>query len=242
VRADLNGLTDEEKPKILENVRETLLTRVGSISSERPSARSAGADELVLRIPGAMDVDLARSLVETRGKFSFHVVDKAGLAAVKAYMADGKRVIDDAGNAIDTAVVPDFPKGSSIYGVYDLDEYGLEKLAGVAVVLDQPTLVGTAIKSVLVSHDPVTGRPVVNFNLTSEGGEAFYRLTSANIGRSLAVVLDNRVSAQATIQEPIRDQVTVRGFSAREAQNLALVLKTGSLPVRLEVISQKVFE
>jgi preprotein translocase subunit SecD len=242
VRADVEGLTEEEKPGVLENVREILLIRMGSISSERPSVFSSGADEMVLRIPGAMDADLARSLVETRGRLSFQLVDKAGLAAVQAYMATGKRVIDEAGNATDTAAVPDFPKGSSVYGVYGLDEYGLEKIAGVAVVLDRPIVEGTAIKSALMKSDPVTRLPVVNFTLTPEGGEAFYRLTSANVGRPLAVVLDNRVRASATIEEPIRDQVAVRGFSAREAQSLALVLKTGSLPIRLEVISQHVLK
>ena len=107
VRADLEGLTEEQKQGILENVREILLARLGSISSERPSVLSKDSDGMVLRIPGTTDVDLARSLVEMRG---------------------------------------------------------------------------------------------------------------------------------------IRDQVSVRGFSEREARSLALVLKTGSLPVRLEVVSQQLLK
>ena len=242
VRAHLEALTEDEKPGTLENAREILLARLGSISSERPSVLSKSSDGMVLRIPGTMDVELARSLVEMRGKLSFQLVDTDGLAAVKAYVANGKSVLDQAGNAIDTALVPGFPEGSSIYGVNGLDEYGLEKIVGYAVVRDQPALDGSAIKSAEMGHDPITKRPVVNFTLTPAGGEVFYRLTSANIGRLLAVVLDNRVRASAKIEEPIRDQVSVSGFSEREARSLALALKTGSLPVRLEVVSQQVLK
>ena len=52
-----------------------------------------------------------------------------------------------------------------------------------------------------MSRDNLTGQPVVNFLLTSEGGEIFYKLTSANVGKVLAVALDNKVKAQATIQD-----------------------------------------
>ncbi len=55
----------------------------------------------------------------------------------------------------------------------------------------------------------------------------------------LAVALDNKVKAQATIQEPIRDQVRVSGFKLDEANDLALTLRTGSLPVPLEITSQQ---
>ena len=90
-----------------------------------------------------------------------------------------------------------------------------------------------------MGRDPVTGEPTVNFILTGAGGETFYKLTSANVGKVLAVALDNKVKAQATIQEPIRDQVRVSGFKIDEAQDLALVLRTGSLPVPLEITSQQ---
>jgi len=248
VRADFSGLenstsmtlTDSQKAQILGTVREILLRRANELPYGTPTARPLGPDQLVLRIPGTRDIDRARSIVETRGQLSFQLVDDAGLAAIRSYMAGGQQVIDAAGNAIDPASVPNFPKGSSsIRGVYSLDEYGLEKLSGTTAVLDQPALEGRAIRSASVAHDPATREPVVNFVLTSSGGEVFYRLTSTNVGKNLAVILDGRVRASAKIREPIRDQVRVNGFSELEMQNLALVLKTGSLPVRLEVVSQQ---
>ena len=55
----------------------------------------------------------------------------------------------------------------------------------------------------------------------------------------MAVVLDDRVKAAATISEPIRNQVQVTGFTQNEAEDLALVLETGALPVPLEILSQQ---
>ena len=129
-----------------------------------------------------------------------------------------------------------------IRGVFKRDEHGLERYKGYAVVLEQPGLDGTAIRDAAVSRNNLTGEPVVNFRLTAEGGEAFYRLTSASIGKVLAILYDDRIKAQATIKSAIRDMVQVEGFSADEARELALLLKIGSLPVRLEVIEEQVLE
>jgi len=107
------------------------------------------------------------------------------------------------------------------------------------VLKEEVGLYGTFIRDAQVSRDPLSSQPVVNFVLTSEGGEIFYKLTSANVGKVLAVVLDNKIKAQATIRTSIRDQVQVEGFNAEEAQDLALVLRTGSLPVPLTIISQQ---
>lgn len=241
VRADFASQPEESRPQILETVRGILIARARSISSDTLSIYQTGPEELTVRIPGARDADLARSIIETRGVVVFRVVDGAGLSAVKAYAASGNKVFGALGDAVDTSLVPGFPKGSSILGVYDVDEYGLEKLAGFTVVHDEIGLNGTAIQEVEVNWDPVTGEPVVNFRLTPEGGEAFYKLTSSNVGQALAVVLDDHVKASAVIREPIRDQVRLAGFTEPEAQNLALVLRSGSLPIRLEIVSQHFF-
>jgi preprotein translocase subunit SecD len=90
-----------------------------------------------------------------------------------------------------------------------------------------------------VSSDPITGKAVVNFFLTGEGGDIFYKFTSENVNKALAVVLGDKVKAQARISEAIRDAVRVTGFSREEANDLALVLRTGALPVPLEIINQE---
>jgi len=75
--------------------------------------------------------------------------------------------------------------------------------------------------------------------LDKEGGDIFYELTSANVGKTMAVVLDDRVKSYARIQEPIRESVRITGFSAEEAEALALLLRTAALPISLSVVSQQ---
>ena len=122
-------------------------------------------------------------------------------------------LLDAAGNVKDTGVLSVIPTGDVLRGVFDKDSYGLDQLKGFTVLHEEVGLNGTEIKGAQVSRDPITGQPTVIFNLTPPGGETFYKLTSANVGKLLAVALDDKVKAQATIEEPIRDQVSVAGSS-----------------------------
>ena len=107
------------------------------------------------------------------------------------------------------------------------------------MINDEIGLEGAYIQQAQVSRNPITQQPTVIFNLTGEGGDIFFKLTSENVGNVMAVVLDDRVKAAATISEPIRNQVQVTGFTQSEAEDLALVLETGALPVPLEILSQQ---
>jgi preprotein translocase subunit SecD len=101
---------------------------------------------------------------------------------------------------------------------------------------------GYHIRSALVerSQDPaMAGRPEVTFILSPEGGDIFWQLTSANVHRPMAIVLDDRVRSQATIQTAIRERVRLTGFGLEEANNIAMMLRTAGLPVTLEVASQQ---
>jgi preprotein translocase subunit SecD len=91
------------------------------------------------------------------------------------------------------------------------------------------------------SHD-VNGRPDVNFTLTRDGAARFGRVTSANVGKLLAVVLDNRVYEAATIQSQITDRGEITGgaFTPQRVQDLALVLRSGALPASITYLSEQV--
>jgi len=89
------------------------------------------------------------------------------------------------------------------------------------------------------SHDE-SGRPDVNFNLTRDGAARFGRVTSANVGKLLAVVLDNRVYEAATIQQEITDRGRITGgFTPQKVQDLALVLRSGALPATINYLSEE---
>src|SRR6202035_3279233 len=96
----------------------------------------------------------------------------------------------------------------------------------------------------LRTAEPTTdenGQPAVRFILTSEGGRKFKSFTSAHIGDSLAVVLDNKVREVASIKEPIRDQGSISGgrMSEQQAKDLSMVLRSGALPASIKYLQEE---
>src|SRR5689334_14378129 len=85
------------------------------------------------------------------------------------------------------------------------------------------------------------GAPGVSFTLTGRGGAIFSDITGANVGRRLAIVLDNRVQSAPNIHERIpRGQGSITGnFTEEEAQNLSIVLRSGALPAPVNVVDER---
>jgi preprotein translocase subunit SecD len=114
---------------------------------------------------------------------------------------------------------------------------------------------GEGVSYYLVSRVPVvTGRDLRNaragqdefrkfetsFTLTQDGGQRFERFTEANIGNRLAVVLDNQIRSVATIQARISDSGRITNVgSEQEASDLALVLRSGSLPASIVYLEER---
>jgi len=248
IRADFAALektagttyTAAQKEDKMVTALEVLRNRIDQFGLTEPSIRRQGADQVIVEIPGTADPEAVRRFIMGKGLLTFHIADTDALQKVREYQAQTPSVLlDAAGNVKDTNVLSVLPKGTVLRGVYQKDAYGLDELKGYTVLQEEVGLSGAEVRDAQVARDPVTGEPTVNFILTAQGGEIFYKLTSANVNKVLAVALDNKVKAQATISEAIRDQVRVSGFKEEEARDLALVLRTGSLPVPLEIISQQ---
>jgi preprotein translocase subunit SecD len=248
IRADFAALekssgttyTDLQKEDKMVTALEVLRNRIDQFGLTEPSIRRQGSDQVIVEIPGTADPEAVRRFIMGKGLLSFHIADTDALQKVREYQAANPSVLlDAAGNVRDANVLSVLPKGTVLRGVYQKDAYGLDELKGYTVLQEEVGLSGAEVRDAQVARDPVTGEPTVNFILTAQGGEIFYKLTSANVNKVLAVALDNKVKAQATISEAIRDQVRVSGFKEEEARDLALVLRTGSLPVPLEIISQQ---
>ena len=108
----------------------------------------------------------------------------------------------------------------------------------------EPLMQGKEVQSAQMRLDldqQRPGAPGVSFTLTSRGGAMFADITGANTGRQLAIVLDNRVQSAPNIQERIpRGQGSITGsFTEEEAQNLAIVLRSGALPAPIKFIEER---
>ncbi|MDR2633375.1 MAG: protein translocase subunit SecD [Treponema sp.] len=231
------NLTDEDREDAINRALEVLNSRIDRFGLTEPVIRRQGADRIYVEIPGTADPERINSIIMGKGGLAFHLVDTEAAATFNTYYtAHPTTTFDSLGNLLDPTIVP---SDVHILGVYTKDRYGLDEFTGYTAVKKEVGLDGNHIKSALVERNNLDGKPEVTFMLDAEGGELFYKLTSANVGKPLAIVLDDRVKSQATIQTAIRDAVRLTGFSADEANNIALTLRTAALPVELEVVNQQ---
>jgi preprotein translocase subunit SecD len=164
-------------------------------------------------------------------------VDDEATTRLNEYLTTNPAAIDADLKVEDPSIVP---AGYVVRKFYKKDKYGLDEWTGrYLVITEQPGLDGNTIQRAERTNDPITGEPNIIFVLDNEGGEIFYALTSANVGKTLAVVLDDRIKAGARISEAIRESVRMTGFSVEESANLALILRSAALPVELIVESQQ---
>jgi preprotein translocase subunit SecD len=238
------SLTEADRQEAVNRALEVLNNRIDRFGLTEPVIRRQGQDQIYVEIPGTADPERINSIIMGRGGLAFHMVDDEATAAFNTYYnSHPADTFDGGGNLLDPTIVP---ADVIIRGVYIKDRYGLDEqdrnTAGnlrYVAIKKEVGLDGNHIQRAEVGRNSVDGQPEVSFILDSEGGDIFYRLTSANVEKSLAIVLDDRVKSQATIRGPIRDAVRLTGFSAEEANNIALTLRTAALPVELEVVNQQ---
>jgi preprotein translocase subunit SecD len=231
-------LTQAEREDAMVRAVEVLNNRIDQFGLTEPVIRRQGADQIYVEIPGTADPERINSIIMGKGNLGFYIVDSEASSALDAYLATNPLGVDE--RTMTVAQPGIIPEGKVIRKVYTKDSYGLDEFTGKYLVLEgKPGLDGSHVQSATVSSDPITGQPETNFVLDKEGGELFFGLTNANVGKSLAVVLDDRIKSYARIQEPIRESVRISGFGAEEAQNLATLLRTAALPLSLTVANQQ---
>jgi SecD/SecF fusion protein len=117
-------------------------------------------------------------------------------------------------------------------GALPSERYQLEK---------RIALKGEHVSDARLGFDQNTGEPLVTFRLDRDGARMFGDMTQANIGRPLAIVLDDRVITAPVIRGAITGgSGEISGsFTTAEAHDLALLLRAGALPAPLEVIEER---
>jgi protein-export membrane protein SecD len=109
------------------------------------------------------------------------------------------------------------------------------------VVKDQVLVSGENLVDAQPGFDQRTGEPVVTFRFDAAGAKRFGRVTQENVGLPFAIILDNKVVSAPVIREPIlggTGQIS-GNFSVQEANDLAVLLRSGALPAKLTVIEER---
>jgi preprotein translocase subunit SecD len=110
------------------------------------------------------------------------------------------------------------------------------------VLESDPILTGDLLQDAgPAARDPQFNQPYVPFETTRRGSRVFQRGTAPNVGRYMAIVLDGRVQSAPVIRQTLsrRAQIEMGGGSSfQEAQDLALVLRAGALPMPIKVVEE----
>ncbi len=241
-KEDGYALTEADKLIALNGVLETIQQRIDQFGVAEAVIRREGEDRIIIELPGAADPERIRSVIMGRGSLNFHIVDDEKFAIFTEYAENnpGPYLLDDDETIIEEELKVLLGDDVILRKYYEKDIFGIDQFQGYTVLNKEPGLEGERIVDASKSYNPTGTKSGVNFRLDSEGTNIFAELTTENVGNRLAVMLDNKVKAQARISEAIPGgSVRVSGFSAEEVIDLVSLLKTGSLPVELDIISQE---
>jgi preprotein translocase subunit SecD len=187
----------------------------------------AGSDRLKLRVSGANDFERVKAVLLAEGKLELRpVVSASAPAPLTTYP---------------TREAAEKAAGSN----YDVVPFEEERAALVFLTVErEPVVTGLDLRSADASS--VTGGEhdyQINFTLRPEGAQRFGAWTSANYGHYLAIMLNGKVRSAPYIKGQIFDNGQINGtFTRRQAEDTALTLKSGSLPVHLDVLEEGTYE
>ena len=102
-------------------------------------------------------------------------------------------------------------------------------------------LTGRQLKNAIEGKNPQSGQAEVNLEFEPDGAKTFAAVTAANVGKRIAIVLDGKVLQAPSIREPIPNgQAQISPYeSLEEAHNIAILLRSGSLPIKLDVMEKR---
>ena len=225
------------KPNVQRQLREeavvqaqqTIERRVNELGLTEPSITRTGGqdgDRIQVQLPGMDDVNRAKTIIGSPGLLELKLVEQGPFptqdAALQAYnnaLPPDLAVVPGTSDPASTGGVP----GSTVY-------YVLRRVAPIT---------GRDLRSARQSLDQ-NNQPAVSFTLSNDGARRMGTLTETNIGRFLAIVLDNKVFSAPRIDGRITDNGQIYGsFTSQEANDLALVLRSGALPAELEYRSEQ---
>jgi preprotein translocase subunit SecD len=201
---------------------ETIRRRIDSLGVTEPTIAEYGQGdfELVVQLPGVDDPTRVKDIIQSTALLELKIVQDGPFSSREAALAAHGGVLPP-----DAELVPG-----------KMGENGQETFYLVNRVA---AVTGRDLSGAEPSHG-ADGRPTVNFTLTRDGAARFSRVTGANVGKLLAIVLDNRVYDAPVIKSQISDRGEIEGpFSPQQVADLALVLRSGALPASIKYLSEQ---
>lgn len=206
--------TDMRESAVQQNIT-TLRNRVNELGVAEPIIQKAGADRVIVQLPGVQDTAKAKDIL-------------GRTATLEIRMVDDERDLDAA------------LRGQVPFGLELFEERG----GGPLLVRKQVLLTGDRITDAQPGFD-MDNQPAVHIRLDNSGARIFKQLTRENVGKRMAILLIEKNHAEVVTAPVIREEigggrVQISGsMNSMEAKDIALLLRSGALAAPMEIIEER---
>ena len=207
-------LSDEEKlasdDRTVRQSLEIIRRRIDEVGTREPTIQRQGSDRILIQVPGIGSAAELKSIIGTTAQLTFNPVVGRGSDA-------------EANPGVGNKVIPSIDEPGTYYTIEAAAVVTGEELVDAQPAFDQ------------------NGRPAVNFRFNTAGARKFGDYTAANIGAPFAIVLDDEVISAPVIQShiPGGSGIITGNFSVEESTHLAVLLRAGALPAKLEFLEER---
>ncbi|MCL4247619.1 MAG: protein translocase subunit SecD [Anaerolineae bacterium] len=204
--------------------------RVNALGVNEPAIQVQGSNRILVELPGISDPQQAIDTIRQTALLEF--VNFSGLTGAEVLDLEGKKILTTEQLRIQEA--------RRLEGDAATTDEGPAPLVNPRTGLPFETVMtGAGLQAASAALEP-SGRWVIVFETTSDGAQIFGDYTQANVGSPMAIVLDGVVLSAPNIQSRIDTNGQITGnFDQESAQQLALQLRSGALPIPLRVESSE---
>ncbi len=206
---------DNAVKSAMEVATEVIRKRIDEMGTREPTIQQQGGNRIVVQVPGLQNPKALKDLLGQTAKLEFKLVDTS---ANPSEVAQGRA-----------------PVGSEVLP-YPNNPSGIPAIA----VKRQVMVSGEDLTDATQGYDQ-SNQAIVNIRFNGSGGRKFGQVTSQNVNRPFAIILDGTVLSAPNINEPILGgSAQISGsFTVESANQLAIALRSGKLPVALTVVEER---
>lgn len=200
---------------------QTIRNRVDQFGVREPDIRPQEGHRLLIQLPGIKDPDRAVSLIGKTARLEFKLVDEE--------------------HSVQEALKGNVPPGDEILYEERIDPETGQRRKIPYLLKKRTVLTGEYLTDARVQIEQQYNEPYVSLSFDARGARLFEQITGKNVGKRLAIVLDNNVYSAPVIQDKIaggKAQIT-GSFTMEEARDLAIVLRAGALPAPVKIIEER---
>ncbi|MDP8266709.1 MAG: protein translocase subunit SecD [Candidatus Aceula meridiana] len=218
LRVETEKISEDARKDAVVRAMEILRKRIDGMGVGETLIQRQGDNQILVQLPGVTDRDSAMAMIGKVAQLSF-------------------KLVSNDPNLLSQAIAGEIPEGYELK--YTEDDDGSKR---PLLVEKEIALGGQTVKDARVDFDQTGfGQPHISLTLNSEGAKTFGRITQENIGKQLAIILDEEVISAPNIKDSILSgnaQITGR-FSFDEANLLALSLRSGALPAPMKIEEER---